>query len=140
MSNTIRFQHDGRRLVIPIVLLPPFQGTDLTFVEASALIDTGATTSGITPRMVKSLSLESIGKRPLGSAHGDAQADRYIFRIGIHSETANGGQPRYPFIFDDVMGFGLKESFRLDALIGMDILRQCEFRMDRSGACELQFG
>jgi hypothetical protein len=45
-----------------------------------------------------------------------------------------------PFVFDDVSGFELAETFIFDALIGMDILAQCAFSMERDGRCSLTFG
>lgn len=73
----------------------------------------------------------------MGSAQGLGQAERYLFRIGLNPPSEG---PIYPYIFDDVSGFELSESFQLDALIGMDILRHCEFSMDRSALCSLCFG
>jgi len=49
-------------------------------------------------------------------------------------------EPSFPFVFDDVEGFELREGFQPDALLGMDILRQCDFSISRSGKCRLTFG
>jgi len=49
-------------------------------------------------------------------------------------------QPSIPFVFDDVIGFELAETFQFDALLGMDLLRQCDFTTYRQGACRLVFG
>jgi hypothetical protein len=137
MSQCIDWRHNGRRLVLPIVVLPPEPTSILTGVEASALVDTGSTTSAITPRIAKDLGLRQLGKRPLGSAPGLGQAERYLFRIGLRSPAKI---PAFPFLFDEVSGFELSDSFQLDALIGMDILKQCDFSMSRNGACSLAFG
>lgn len=48
--------------------------------------------------------------------------------------------PAFPFVFEGVSGFELAETFQLDALLGMDVLGQCDFSMDRAGLCRLQFG
>lgn len=137
MSHCIEWWHDRRRLVIPIVVLPPQPTSDLTGAEAVALVDTGSTTSAITPRIASGLNLQKLGKRPLGSAQGLGQAERHLFRIGLRppSET-----PAFPFLFDEVSGFELSDSLQLDALLGMDILRQGDFEMERSGRCTLNFG
>jgi hypothetical protein len=71
------------------------------------------------------------GKRPIGSAQGEGQAERYLFRIGVHGD---GGSPTLPYVFDDVIGFELVDSFRFDALIGMDILKQCDLELRRDGS------
>ena len=75
--------NDRRRIILPVVILKPEPVTDLDGYKAMALLDTGATTTGITPRVIDALGLLSFGKRPLGSAQGDGQADRYLFRIGL---------------------------------------------------------
>lgn len=81
--------------------------------------------------------MRQLGKRPLGSAQGLGQAERYLFRIGLRPPT---DVPVFPFLFDEVSGFELSDSFQLDALIGMDILQQCDFSTSRTGACSLTFG
>lgn len=137
MSHCIEWRHEGRRIVLPVLILKPQPSTDLSSIEALALIDTGSTTSGLTPRIAVALKLEKRGKRPLGSAQGLGQAERYLFRVGLRLSPDG---PAFPYLFDDVSGFELSESFQLDALIGMDILRQCDFAMSRNGDCSLRFG
>jgi len=137
MSYTIDWRQDGRRIVLPILILRPDPSLELSGFEAQALIDTGSTTSGITPRVAESLGLPKRGKRPLGSAQGEGQAERYLFRVAIRIPAT---APSFPFVFDDVSGFELAPSFSLDALLGMDILRQCDFSIHRRGLCTLQFG
>jgi predicted aspartyl protease len=132
-------RHDGRRLTIPIRIYAPEPASDLTSVSGTALIDTGATASGITRNIANSLGLVGRGKRPLGSARGEVQAERYLFRIGLDGEQQES-QPTYPFIFEDVIGFELTASLYFDALIGMDILRQCDLLVKRDGTFRLSFG
>ncbi len=64
-------------------------------------------------------------------------AERYIFRVGLNPAT---DAPAFPFVFPEIVGFELSDSFQFEALIGMDILRQCDFSMARSGMCRLTFG
>jgi hypothetical protein len=137
MSHRIEWRHDGRRILLPVVILAPTPSTDLTGFEGTALVDTGSTTSGLTPRVARSLALTKRGKRPLGSAQGEGQAERYLFRIGILPATQS---PIFPYIFEDIVGFELSETFQFEALRGMDVLRQCDFAILRTGICSLQFG
>ena len=137
MSHRIEWRNDGRRILLPVVILAPTPSTDLTGFEGLALLDTGSTTSGVTARVAGSLGLAKRGKRPLGSAQGEGQAERYLFRIGVQPNTE---APVFPFVFDDIIGFELSDSFQFEALLGMDILRQCDFAMSRTGRCSLQFG
>jgi hypothetical protein len=137
MLHRIDWRHDRRRILLPVLILPPTPSTDLTGFEASALLDTGSTTTGLTPRVARHLSLQPKGKRPIGSAQGEGQAERYLFRVGIRPPVDG---PSFPYIFDDVSGFELAETFQLDALIGMDVLCQCDFAIFRDGRCQLGFG
>ncbi len=48
--------------------------------------------------------------------------------------------PAFPYVFEEVIGFELTNNFQFEALIGMDILRQCDLSLLRSGLCKLSFG
>ena len=132
MSQRINFRHDGCRIVLPVLILERSPSVSFEGHRGFALLDTGSTATGVTRRVAKAMGLVGRGKRPIGSAQGEGQAERYLFRVGIHGDA---DAPTLPFIFDDVIGFELVDSFRFDALIGMDILRQCdlEIRRDSSG-------
>lgn len=138
--SRIDWTHDGRRILLKIAMLPPYTGTNVDHVVGRALVDTGATASGITPRMVRALGLQGQGKRPLNSAHGEKQTERYLFRVGFFPDQVVSDAPNLPYIFDEVLGFALEDSFELDALIGMDILAQCDFSVDRGRHCSIVFG
>jgi Aspartyl protease len=137
MSQFIEWRHGGRRIVLPISILPPEPAFDLTGIAGIALVDTGSTTSAVTPRVVKALGLRPLGKRLLGSAQGEGMAERYIFRVGLHSADE---APTFPYIFPEIVGFELSDSFQFEALIGMDILGQCDFSITKSRTCRLTFG
>ena len=96
-----------------------------------ALLDTGSTTSGIAARLARQLGLKTRGKRPMSGIGGELQIERYVFRIGL----LGGG---LPYIFDDIIGFELRESFAFDALIGMGVLRQCDLTVRRDGTVALE--
>jgi hypothetical protein len=135
----IDWRHDGRRIVVPISIFAPAPSNELTGVHGSALLDTGSTTSEITKSVAASLGLVGRGKRVLASAQGEGQAERYLFRVGLWPDRADAA-PAFPFLFEEVIGFELANSFQFQALLGMDILRRCDFSMDRSGGCRLRFG
>ena len=112
---------------------------DLSGVQAMALVDTGSSVSGISVGVAGSLDLVGLGKRPLKSAQGESQIERYAFRVAL-TPTGERDQARFPFVFEEVIGIELTNAFEFNALIGMDILSQCDFTMTRSGACSLVFG
>lgn len=125
---------------MPVLILKPELESGLDGWRGRVLLDTGDTTSAITPRVVRALALRALGKRPLGSAQGEGQAERYVFRVGLDADRMGGDTPAFPYVFDRIQGFEIAESFALDALLGMDILSQCEFSMRRNGRCTLTFG
>jgi predicted aspartyl protease len=133
--SELSWRHDSRKILLTISVLKPEPVSDLSSVEAVALLDTGSTTSGVTRGIAERLQLPHLGKRPLASAHGEAQVERFLFRFGLPVEGE-----ALPFVFDEVNGFELKNGFAFQALIGMDILKHCDFSMDRGGRCRLGFG
>lgn len=116
----------------------PDNPVDFAGFEARALIDTGATVSGIGPRVVAALGLRSYGKKPLGSATEERMMDYYLFRLGFPADPQ--GQPSWPFIFERVDGFSWSRDTTFDVILGMDILLQCDLRLERAGRCRLNFG
>lgn len=140
MSRTIEWRHDGRRLVVPVIVYPPLTGTTFEGVAGNALIDTGSTTTGVTARIARTLGLRSIGKRPASTVGGERQIDRYIFRVGLNGRADDGDAPTFPYVFEEVVGSELLDTFSFDVLLGMDILRQCELHIGPGNQCKLRVG
>lgn len=137
--SVIEWTRERRRILLPVLILAPYPVTDLSGAEARALLDTGSSISGVNSAVAKALNLVGLGKRPLTSAQGEGQAERFAFRIGLRPDNAPT-EPIFPFIFEEVIGIELTNAFEFEALIGMDILRSCDFEMRRDGFCRLQFG
>jgi len=72
------------------------------------------------------------------SAQGLGQARRFLFRVGLTQPASDVAT--LPFIFEETMGFELIDGTNLDAVLGMDILSQCDFELGRDGTCRLSFG
>ena len=93
------------------------------------------------PRVVDALDMTPLGKRLVKAAHGEAMSDTFIFRIGLFPDDAqNGRQPALPYIFEAIMGLRFGPSEHFEAIIGMDILSQCDFSITRNRSCRLSFG
>ena len=137
--HRIEWRREQRRILLPILILRPFPVTDLTGADATALLDTGSSVSGVSREFAQSLGLVGLGKRPLKSAQGEGQVERYAFRVGLRPNRESGGVA-FPFVFEEVIGIELTNAFEFNALIGMDILRQCDFISKRGGNCSLDFG
>jgi len=138
MLHRIEWQREQRRILLPVHVLAPFPVTDLTGVEATALIDTGSSVSGIAVGIARSLRLSGLGKGPLKSAQGESQIERYAFRVAITPDCEENGAT-FPFVFEEVIGIELTNAFEFSALIGMDILGQCDFTTNRDRHCSLAF-
>lgn len=136
--SRIDLRSDGRRILVPIKIMRP-QPTDLTAIDVVALLDTGATTSGISQEIAERLDLRGMGKRPMGSARGLDQVERYLFRIGLNPQSRDMA-PVFPFIFPAALGFEIVRGSSFEALIGMDVLRHCDLILSRDGSGSLRFG
>jgi hypothetical protein len=139
---SLRGRHDGRRTLIPIAILrPEADPLDLTYVEGTALLDTGATSSGIGSGIVQALGLTARIKLPLMVATDERMADYFVFRVGLRpSQQSDFQAPSLSYVFADTFGFKIRDSRDFDVILGMDVLKQCDLRLDRSGGWELQFG
>jgi len=137
--SAVSWRHNGRQPLFEVILLPPAPTSNLTGVTGIALLDTGSTSSGITRRIADSLGLIGRGKRPIASAHSESQVEHYWFRVAIQPNNVDSA-PAFPFVFEEVVGFELRNAFQFQILIGMDILRQCDLHMTRDAQCVLQFG
>jgi hypothetical protein len=129
--------HTGRRILLDIVVLGSVDPTDLTHIATRALLDTGATKSAITLRIVTQLQLALVGKRPIMVATEQRLLDFFMFRLGLFptDQPAN-----IPFIFAETEGFQISQTHDFEVLLGMDVLSQCDFSMARSGNWNLTFG
>jgi hypothetical protein len=138
--SAIEWRREPRRILLPVLILAPYPVTDLAGIESRALIDTGSSISGVALRIAEALNLKRLGKRPLNSAQGLGQVERYALRVGLRPDAGSMGAPSFPFIFEEVIGIELTNAFEFDSLLGMDILGQCGFEMLRDGRCRLSFG
>jgi hypothetical protein len=135
----IEWVREKRRILLPVLILAPFPVTELVGIDAVALIDTGSSISGVSSKLAEDLQLSRLGKRPLTSAQGEGQVERYAFRVGLRPDRADDG-PAFPFLFTEVIGIELTNTFSFNALLGMDILGQCDLSADRKGRCCVAFG
>lgn len=62
--------------------------------------------------------------------------DYFLFRIAFKAGLSANG---LPYVFAETDGFSWVEPKQFDVILGMDVLSQCDFRMDRSGRWQLTF-
>ena len=140
----LSFRRGDRRILLPIRVLGAENGSDMTSCAAMALLDTGATVSGLGPAVVEALALRSHMKKRLLSATEEVFADYYLFRIGFYTseqmDRIEESVSHWPFVFPEVEGFSWRRRADFDVIIGMDVLSQCDIEIRRSGTCQLRFG
>ena len=108
----------------------------------NALIDTGATGTGLRPDVARALNIPGRGKRLVATANGEMLVAEFRIRLGFYyggfeGEAVAEGSPF-------VLGFGLlahalRDHFAYPMLIGMDVLSRCDLhlRPDRSVSLRL---
>lgn len=89
----------------------------------TALWDTGATGSCITPRVVRELGLQPTGKIKCFHAQGESLVSKYVVNIGLPN---NVEIPMIPVA-------EAAENGAFDVLIGMDIITQGDFLISNAG-------
>lgn len=140
--------HDGRRVVWDVAVVgvslsgDPSLGnirTTSVFSEpVKALVDTGATSTSISPQAARRLGLTSIGKRDVMTANGLRRARVYDFQIALIGVDA-GAAPFY-VLPKAVSGTELNpDMFAFDILLGMDVISQGDLIIRRDGTFSFEF-
>jgi len=131
----IRWSHSGRRLLLPVAVLPSAAAENAHAIEViDALIDTGATGTGLRPDVAAALNVPGRGKRRVVTANGDMLVPEYRVRIGFYcgnfdSEPSAHGSP-YVLEFG-LLVHALRDQFAYPMLIGMDVLSSCDLHLKR---------
>src|SRR5689334_3026272 len=122
----IRWRHSGHRLLLPVAVLPSAAADNPHAINVvDALIDTGATGTGLRPDIAAALAVPGRGKRRVVTANGDMLVPEYRIRIGFycgdfpHDPLAEGS----PYVLEfGLLVHALREHFAYAMLIGMDVL------------------
>lgn len=92
------------------------------FQACSAIWDTGATNTSITPKIVQRLGLIPIGKAQVSGVHGVKQVNKYLISIFLPNEVGWSAVEVYELNF--IGG---------DILIGMDIISRGDLAVSNFG-------
>lgn len=139
----IRWRHAGQRLILPVAVLPSLAAANASQVEiVDALIDTGATGTGLRPDIAEKLNIPGRGKRRVITANGDILVAEYRARLGFYPGTFAGAAEAPPTAMPYVLELGLlvhalREFFTYPLLIGMDVLSQCDLELSRDHSVRL---
>jgi Aspartyl protease len=141
----IRWRHNSARLILPAVVLPPhYAGNASDAVRTDALIDTGATSSGLRLDVARTLGLPAKGTKRVLTANGMLMAEEYLFRVGLvvgdYLDPSFDPGTQLPFVLDrGVMGFGLEIGFPYALLIGMDVIGSGNLTVRKDGTALFEF-
>ena len=136
--RSIKGQVKDRRILLPVYVFASRDTSDFTSESYTGLLDTGATTSLISGKIVDQFSLRSIGKKPLVVATEIRQRDSFVFRLGLMGDGQ--AETALPIVFAETVGFKIDQASGFDVLLGMDVLSHTDFTMRRDGSWELGFG
>ncbi len=131
-----------RRLVLDLIIAPPdpfgTKGADLTdAVEATGLVDTGATRTAVSSRLAEQLGLVPHGKTMVLSARGKNAHSLFSFRLGFRPPPS-ADRPTFPWMLEgSILGIDWTDQARFEVLIGMDVISQCDLLIRRSGSFSL---
>jgi predicted aspartyl protease len=142
-------RHNGRHLILDVALVGVSRDTDFlapdrapalsVFSEAvKALIDTGATSTSVSPQVVRSLGLRPSGKRDVLTANGLKRARFFEFHVAIIGKDE--GTPPFILLPKTVRGDELNsDRFVFDILLGMDVISQGDLSVRRDGTFTFEF-
>jgi Aspartyl protease len=131
----VRWKHSGQRLLLPVAVLPSAAAENPQDIQVvDALVDTGATGTGLRPDIAAALNVPGRGKRRVVTANGDMLVPEYRIRIGFYCGTF-GDEPQAagsPYVLEfGLLVHALRETFAYAMLIGMDVLSSCDLHLRR---------
>ncbi len=124
--------------LLQVIVLAPSAGTQPTIPPPSfmALIDTGASHTAITSKVINQLNLNPIGKQPVGGVHGMQPTNLYSFQVGIPFPTGPvtaGGLVNANVVAFPVSGTEFISGGNFDVLLGRDVICQGVFTLSFDG-------
>ena len=109
---------------------------EIPVAECRALIDTGATLTVITRSAIRNYGLQHFGLTQVLTGDGIGTHKRYIFHLGLVCEYLDrSGRSNETFyqIPEPQDAVDMPDNGSFDIIIGMNILKKCDFHMDRFG-------
>lgn len=115
-----------------LVLRPGSSDTVWSFSNYRALVDTGASRSGISSRVIAEQELYRHGSIPIVNARSTEIHGKYWVNLGLWPDASGSGQEksggRAPFVFPqpfEVIDVAANERF--EVILGWDVLKDADF-------------
>lgn len=146
----IQGRHDGRAATIPVAIVDvakyrehKISANDI-FKGAKpfrALIDTGASSTMISPRVVTALGLQQVNKRPYSGLGGLSWRPAYLFHVAFYETPPvdESDISKIRICLKEINGGELSDEHTFDVLLGMDILTTGALRIDKDGTFSFSF-
>lgn len=140
----IEWRHDRRQLFLPVAVMPSLSEPNSSHsATVNALVDTGATKTGIRPDFIRMLGLTKRDRAPVQTANGTRLADMFLARLGFWPADATEdviekSRAELPYVLDrEFLIQALLPDFPHQMLLGMDVIGMCNFRLSNDGTAEL---
>lgn len=113
----------------------------LNYRECNALVDTGARRTCVTENTVQSLGLRRKGRAEVWNIKRPEMHFTYLFHVAIWPDTQQSYHaPVAPYgIGSEIEGIDVGDNRFFDILLGMDIISQGSFHLERSGEFRFEF-
>ena len=142
--RAINWRHDCRQLFLPLSVMPSASANNASHaITVRALIDTGATKTGLRQDIVKKLSLAKRDRAPIQTANGTIITDMHLARLGMWAADPSDdvfqlSASVMPYILDrEFLIQSLRPDFSHEMLLGMDVIGLCEFEIRSNGTATL---
>lgn len=157
---SIQGNHYGRAAIIQVAIYDAArydehkQSKQRIFRRAQpfrTLIDTGATFTMISPRVVSAMELRPFNRRRIGSVQGITSRRGYLFHVAFVMSPSqgrveeDGGAATSPVVMRTLVcpkvinGAELDEDTTFDVLLGMDVISTGDLTFKRDGTFSFDF-
>lgn len=146
----IQGHHNGRAAVIPVAIIDIAKYKEHKTSKSSmlkgakpflALIDTGATSTMIAPRVVATLGLEQVNKILVGGLGGLSRRPAYLFHVAFYEipPVKADDISTIQICLKEINGGELTDEHTFDVLLGMDVLSTGDLRFNKDGTWKFTF-
>jgi hypothetical protein len=146
----IKGDHNGRAAVIPVAIIDVAKYREHKVSNGSvlkgakpfrALIDTGATLTMISPRVVSALGLQQVNKRLINGLGGLSWRPAYLFHVAFYETPPvdENDISKIRICMKEINGGELSDGNTFDVLLGMDVLTTGNLHVDKDGTFSFSF-
>lgn len=159
-NYVVNGRHDGRTAIVPVAIIDVSKReqqrkSDKELLEGvnpyKALIDTGATSTMLSIRVISDLGLIPVGIAKFQGIHGVRTRVVYLFRVAFYGDVAGKDLLASKSIKtdkevhkiyicpSDIEGGEIDQQPNFDVLLGMDVLSTGNLRIDKTGDFSFSF-